>query len=65
MDYIVDCIVFQQPFRVGGTTRQERKVMTVGTTHAVVELKQVKAAVSAGGIKYMNPVIIELYPVAP
>ena len=40
-------------------------MMTVGTTHALVELKQVKAAVSAGGIKYTNPVIIELDPMAP
>ena len=36
----------------GGIKKQQRKVMIVETTRAFVKLKQVKAAVSAGGIKY-------------
>ena len=32
--------------------RPQRKIMMVETTHAFVKLKQIKAAVSAGGIKF-------------
>ena len=35
--------------------RAQRKVMVVGTTHSFVKLKQIKAAVSAGGIKFERP----------
>ena len=36
--------------------RPQRKIMMVETTHAFVKLKQIKAAVSAGGIKFAPPV---------
>ena len=36
----------------GGAMRPQRKIMMVETTHAFVKLKQIKAAVSAGGIKF-------------
>ena len=32
--------------------RPQRKIMMVETTHAFVKLKQIKAAVSAGGIQF-------------
>ena len=35
--------------------RPQRKIMMVETTHAFVKLKQIKAAVSAGGIKFKPP----------
>ena len=41
-----------QPFiECGGAMRPQRKIMMVETTHAFVKLKQIKAAVSVGGIK--------------
>ena len=34
--------------------RPQRKIMMVEATYAFVKLKQIKAAVSAGGIKFNN-----------
>ena len=39
--------------------RPQRKIMMVETTHAFVKLKQIKAAVSAGGIKFQNPAMLD------
>ena len=36
----------------GGDMRPQRKIMMVETTYAFVKLKHIKAAVSAGGIKF-------------
>ena len=37
--------------------RPQRKVMMVETTYAFVKLKQIKAAVSAGGIQFNQSAI--------
>ena len=42
----------------GGDMRPQRKIMMVETTHAFVKLKQIKAAVSAGGIKFYFPTVV-------
>ena len=40
--------------------RPQRKIMMVETTHAFVKLKQIKAAVSAGGIKFCSRVTLDM-----
>ena len=39
--------------------RPQRKIMMVETTHAFVKLKQIKAAVSAGGIIFLILILVK------
>ena len=43
----------------GGDMRPQRKKMIIVTTHAFVKLKQIRAAVSAGGIIFWHAQLVE------